>query len=115
MPGPVTILVQAKNVVPSYVTHNTGIIGIRVPGLKDLCSILNEIGTPLLVPSANRSGEKPALNSDEVRSIFGEEIDYVIDGTSGCQSPSTIIDLTENMPKIVRKGPISEEDILKVL
>lgn len=115
MPGPVTVLLKSKGCVPGYVTHETGIIGIRVPGSEELCELLKFFKKPLLVPSANRSGEKPALNSQEVNDIFGDEVDYIIDGESGHELPSTIIDLTGEKFKILRQGSIKEEDILKVL
>jgi L-threonylcarbamoyladenylate synthase len=61
MPGSITILVPVKaDSVPTYVTHNTGVIGIRIPTNKEAVELLNAIDKPLLVPSANRSGEKPA-------------------------------------------------------
>lgn len=115
MPGPITVLLRAKECVPDYVTHKTGIIGLRVPGDNELCELLNAIKTPLLVPSANRSGEKPALNSQDVLTIFGNEVGYVVDGESGHQKPSTIIDLTGENYKILREGPISESDIIRAL
>ena len=114
MPGSITILVNVKkNSVPSYVTHNTNIIGIRVPTNIEANILLNMVGIPLLVPSANKSGSKPALNSEEVKQIFGSELDYVMSGTARGEVPSTIADLTKETPKVVRPGPISEEDIIK--
>lgn len=115
MPGPITLLLKSKNSVPNYVTHNSGVVGVRVPGMKDLCKLLNAIGTPLLVPSANRSSEKPALNSEEVKNIFGHEVGYVVEGSANGEKPSTIIDLTGNEYKIVREGPISQEEIIMAL
>ena len=56
MPGSLTILLKAKDNVPGYVTHNTGIIGIRIPTNKEAVDLLNEVDIPLLVPSANKSG-----------------------------------------------------------
>ena len=74
MPGSITILVPVKvDAVPEYVTHGTGIIGIRVPENKEALEVLEEAKLPLLVPSANRSGEKPALSDKEVKEIFGDE------------------------------------------
>ena len=115
MPGPVTLLLKAKENVPEYVTHNTGVIGIRVPALQLVCDFINYCGKPLLVPSANKSGEKPALTWLEVKQVFGNEVAYVFDSDSLRQSPSTIIDLTSEQVKILREGPISLEDINKVL
>jgi len=114
MPGSITILVNVKkNSVPSYVTHNTNVIGIRVPTNMEAHVLLNMVSIPLLVPSANKSGSKPALNSDEVKQIFGSELDFVMSGKAYGEVPSTIVDLTKEAPKVVRPGPISEEEIIK--
>ena len=115
VPGPVTLLLKAKENVPGYVTHDTGVIGVRVPAMPLVCDFINYCEKPLLVPSANKSGEKPALTSLEVRQIFGDEIAYIFDSDSLRQSPSTIIDLTSEQVKILREGPISLEDINVVL
>ena len=115
MPGPVTLLLNAKDNVPGYVTHNTGVIGVRVPDMPLVCDFIKYCEKPLLVPSANKSGEKPALTSKEVRKIFGNEVAFVFEYDSLGQSPSTIIDLTKEQVKILREGPISLDDINKVL
>ena len=115
MPGSITILVPVKgDAVPEYVTHGTGIIGIRVPENKEALGVLKEAKLPLLVPSANRSGEKPALSDKEVKEIFGDEVDYVVSGQAKLAKPSTIVSLVNGEAKVVREGPISEEKILKI-
>lgn len=114
IPGSLTILLPAKENVPSYVTHNSGIIGIRIPTNEEARLLLEEVDIPLLVPSANKSGEKPALNSEEVKRIFKEEIKVVIEGESKGEIPSTIVDLSKDEPVLIRKGPISIESILEV-
>ena len=115
LPGPLTLLLPAKGSVPPWVTHNTGIIGIRVTSYPDTITLLTYTGKPLLAPSANRSGEKPAMSSDEVREIFGDELDYIVEGKAEGGSPSTIIDMTGEHYKIVREGPITKEMIEAVL
>ena len=115
MPGPITVLLKVKENVPTYVTHNTGIIGVRVPAMRDLLKFIQYCEKPLLVPSANKSGEKPAMSSDEVESIFGDEVGYVFKGTCSGGVPSTIVDLTGEQVKILREGPISFDDIKQVL
>ena len=114
MPGPVTLLLNSKN-VPDYVTHNTGVIGVRVPDMPLVQKLINYLGKPLLVPSANKSGENPALTSKEVRQIFGSELGYIFEEDSLGKKPSTIIDLTKEQVKILREGPISFEDIKQAL
>ena len=101
--------------MPDYVTHNTNVIGIRVPTNKEARLLLEEVNVPLLVPSANRSGDKPAINSDEVQEIFGSEIDAIICGESQKERPSTIVDLSGEEVKVVREGPISFEEIHKIV
>ena len=115
MPGPVTLLLKSKESVPGYVTHNTGVIGVRVPDMELVRELLKFLHKPLLVPSANKSGKSPALTSQEVIEIFGAHVKYVFAQDSLRQKPSTIIDLTGEQVKILREGPISINDINKVL
>lgn len=115
MPGPLTILLKSKENVPGYVTHNTGIIGVRIPENKEALDLLKYLEKPLLVPSANRAGEKPAMNDEEVKAIFQEEIKVIIPGKAVGGLPSTIIDLTGEEIKLIRQGPISLEDIKRAL
>ena len=115
LPGPLTLLLPAKDNVPVWVTHGTGVIGIRVTPHPDTLLLLTYTGKPLLAPSANRSGEKPAMSSEEVKEIFGEELDFIVEGKAEGGSPSTIIDLTGENYKIIRQGPITKEMIDEVL
>ena len=115
MPGEITILLPAKSNVPNYVTHNTGVIGVRVPNLDDLRNFLNYIDRPLLVPSANKSGKKPAMSDKEVKNIFNNEVSYIFEGKAIGGVPSTIVDLTNKEVKIYREGNIKSQDILDVI
>ena len=111
MPGSLTVLLKSKSNVPAYVTHDTGVIGIRIPSNKEALDLLKYVKKPLLVPSANRRDEKPALNDEEVKAIFGDEVKAIIKGKAIGGLPSTIIDLTGEQIKIVRNGPISIEEL----
>ena len=111
MPGPLTILVKSKACVPGYVTHNTGVVGVRIPENKEALELLEYVEKPLLVPSANRADEKPALNDEEVKTIFQDEIKVVVPGSTCQGQPSTIIDITGDEIKLIRKGPISLEEL----
>lgn len=115
MPGSLTILVRVKEgAVPAYVTHGTNVIGIRVPSNASALELLKEVEIPLLAPSANRSGEKPTLTSDETKAVFGSEIDFIVTGNAQKERPSTIVNLANNEVVVVREGPISNEEILRV-
>ena len=111
MPGSLTILVKAKENVPNYVTHNTKIIGIRIPSNKEALELLRFVKKPLLVPSANKADQKPALNDEEVKAIFNDEIRVIIPGKAIGGQASTIIDLTGDEIKLIRKGPIPLEEL----
>ena len=115
LPGPLTILLPAKNNLPFWVTHGTNVVGIRVPSHEITRNLLLAINKPLLVPSANRSGEKPCMNSKEVNTVFNCELDYIIDGCAEGGIPSTIIDLTSDEIKLIRQGEITLDMIKEAL
>ena len=115
MPGSLTILVRSKDNVPGYVTHNTGVIGIRIPSNKEALELLNYVKKPLLVPSANRADQSPARTCKEVVAIFGDEVELVVPGQIESGEPSTIVDLTGPELKVVRKGPISLEELSQLI
>lgn len=114
MPGSITIIVKAQQGLPNWVTHGLPNVGLRIPTNEEALAVLREVKIPLLVPSANRSGEKPCLDSNETKATFNDEIAYVVEGKAKLDKPSTIVDLTGSEPVILREGPISKEDILKV-
>ena len=115
MPGSLTVLLKAKSNVPGYVTHNTGIIGIRIPSNNEALQLLTFVNRPLLVPSANKADQKPALNEQEVKDIFQDEIKIIVPGKISSGLPSTIIDLTGDKVKLIRQGAITLEEIEALL
>lgn len=115
LPGPLTVLLKAKENVPHHVTHGTGVIGIRVPSFKVVNELLNLVNKPLLVPSANPSNLPPATNYEQVVIYFNDALDYIVCNECKNELPSTIVDLTHEEIKIVREGNIKKEEILHVL
>ena len=115
MPGPITLLLKSKESVPGYVTHSTGVIGVRVPNMPIIQEMIGYCGKPLLVPSANRSGEKPFVKASDVIKEFGDELGFIVEMDALGESPSTIVDLTNEDVKIIREGPISLLDIERIL
>ena len=115
MPGPITILLKAKENVPNYVTHGTNIIGIRVPDFDILNKLLKIVKKPLLAPSANPSGMPPALDPKKVSIYFNKTLEYIIDYNSKGELPSTIVDLSKDKPIILREGNIKKELIFNTL
>lgn len=114
MPGQFTIILKAKENLPSYCVSKEGNVGIRISSDNLVRELIREVGEPLLVPSANKSGEPPLTKSDDVISIFDKEIDGIIIGESVSNIPSTIV-LIDNGVHIIREGLIKKEEILKTL
>ena len=114
MPGQFTIILKAKEGLPDYVVSKEGNVGIRISGDENVRKLIKLVGKPLLVPSANKSGEQPLTNFKDVEKVFSNEIDAVIEGESNSNVPSTIV-LVDNGVHILREGIIKESDIKNLL
>ena len=115
-PGSLTIIAYKKLHVPPELTAYTNTIALREPGHPVIKEILRYCGGAIIGTSANISGEKPPKTFDEAIKSFQGLIEAGVDsGPSKHGLPSTIIDLTRKPPRILREGPVSKEDIEKVL
>ena len=113
-PGQFTIILKAKDTLPSWVISQEGNVGIRVPDYPVVQNLIRAVGKPLLVPSANRHGEPPLTKSADVYEVFKNEVDAVVEGESISNIPSTIVIIDKDV-KIIREGYITKKDIDKVL
>ena len=104
-PGPLTLLLPAKEGLSGYLTADTGKIAVRVPGESFALCLAKRAGFPITATSANISGMPPAEDAEAVIKYFGNSIDLLIDGGSTPGGlPSTIVDISEGRIKIVREG-----------
>jgi L-threonylcarbamoyladenylate synthase len=113
-PGPLTIIVRKRSVVPDAVSAGTT-VGVRVPAHPVALELLYASG-PLATTSANPSGARDPMTADDVAAGLGDRIDLILDGgrlPGG--TPSTVVDCTVSPPSLVREGPISMDLILAVL
>jgi len=115
MPGQFTIITKAKPGLPAWCVSETGNVGIRIADYDLIRDLIRKTGKPLLVPSANRSGEKPATTTQEVIDAFGEEIPAIVEGQSISNIPSTIVFVTEKYTDIFREGAVKIDDIKRVV
>jgi L-threonylcarbamoyladenylate synthase len=113
-PGPLTIIVWGRSDLPQDISADKT-IGIRVPDQRLALALLTVVG-PMAVTSANRSGEPNLCTAEEVYEALKGRIELVLDGgkTLGGE-PSTVVDCTRAMPRVLRAGPITEEEIISVL
>lgn len=113
-PGPLTVIVPAQTGVSPVLTAGTGTIGVREPAPAFLRSLLRHTG-PLTGTSANRSGQAPCLTAGEVDAALGHDVDLILDtGPAPGSRPSTLLNVV-NEPAILRAGPVSGEEIQRVL
>ena len=111
-PGPLTLLISAPAVLARKVTGDTGRVGVRVPAHDIARSICRAADRPIIATSANRSGRPATADPDEVERTLGDDVDLLIDaGPTRGGAPSTIVDITERVPRLVRAGAISWDDI----
>lgn len=105
-PGPLTLLLPAKNELPEEIVKD-GKVAVRMPGKSFALELIEASEFPIISTSANISGQKPASSFDEVIKYFKDSpIDLFIDGGKLLGIPSTIVDTTVKPPKILRKGAI---------
>lgn len=112
-PGPLTIILPKKNIVPEIVTAGLQSVGIRVPKHPIFQQILIETKIPIAAPSANPFGYLSPTEAHHVKKTLGSKIQYIIDG-GPCEIglESTILNLLDPQnPEILRPGPISADDL----
>ncbi|MCQ2799257.1 MAG: threonylcarbamoyl-AMP synthase [Bacilli bacterium] len=113
LPGELTVLVKAKPELPEWVTLGTGVIGIRVPDSSYVKSLIKKVGKPLLVTSANKSGEPTTKVFEEVVKVFDGELKAIVEGKCESLVPTTIVNLSKDSLSLVREGPIPFDTIKK--
>ena len=115
-PGPLTIILKKNNIVPNILTANQDTVGIRMPANKIALKLIEYAGVPIATPSANISGRPSGTNIKDIMEDFDGKVDYFVDGgPSKIGRASTIVKVEKGIPKILRKGAISEEQIRQLL
>jgi L-threonylcarbamoyladenylate synthase len=106
-PGPLTLTLKASPAVPREVLGEGDSIAVRMPDVLWLRAVIRQAGYPLVATSANISGEKEVSTADEALALFRGKVDLIVDGgrTPGV-SPSTVLDLTADKPRLVREGAL---------
>lgn len=117
LPGPLTFVLPKKKMVPDILTGGLPTVGIRVPDNEVTKKLSHQLPFPYTTPSANISGGITPYSIEEVKKELDTSmIDLILDGGKlPSTPPSTIIDLSNTPPKILREGPISKTKIIKTL
>ena len=114
MPGPITIVLRKKEELPNYITNGKDTIAIRMATSKTIEEIINKLGSPIFMTSANQSGKKECTNLEEIEKNC-PLLDGMIEGTVIFSKGSTIVDCSSDKIKILREGPITKEQIKNAL
>ena len=115
-PGPLTMIVPRKPVVPDVTTGGLNTVGVRMPDHPVALSLISASGCPIAAPSANLSGKPSPTTARDVIEDLDGRVDAIICSTD-CQVgiESSVIDMTENPPIILRPGILTREDFERVL
>ena len=115
-PGPLTLVLPKKSIIPDEVTAGLGTVGLRVPAHPIALELIQTAGLPVAAPSANRFTQLSPTTAAHVRDSLGDAVDLILDGGStpvGIES--TVLSLVGGRPVLLRPGMISKEDLEEIL
>lgn len=115
-PGPLTMVLPARDIVPKRTTAGLSTVAVRCPDCEVTREIIRLAGVPIAAPSANISGKPSTTTAQHVLHDHNGKIDMIVDG-GPCRVgvESTIVDLTEERPRLLRPGGITPEQLTEVL
>jgi L-threonylcarbamoyladenylate synthase len=114
MPGKLTLILNKKEIISDIVTGGLNKVAIRIPDNKIALEILTNFG-PITATSANIHGLKTPYIINDINMQLKENVSVYLDDGRLEGQPSTIVDLTDNQVRIIRKGAIPEKDILDAI
>jgi len=104
LPGPYTFVLEGTRLVPKIMLTKRKTAGIRVPNNPISLAIVKELGHPVISTSAMLPGGESLYDPADIDQHLGKSLDLVVDGGILASEPSSVIDLTGDAPKILRKG-----------
>jgi len=104
LPGPYTFILEGTKLVPKIMLTRRKTAGIRVPYNPICLAIVKELGHPIISTSATLPGGELLYDPAEIDTRLGNTLDLVIDGGILVSEPSSVIDLTDDRPKVLREG-----------
>lgn len=116
MPGPFTLILKKKAVIPNNVSANLDTVGIRMPENEIARRIIEEAKVPVAAPSANISSRPSGTKIEDIKEEFDGKVDLIVDGgESKIGIESTVVKVIDRVPTILRPGKITPEDIKEVV
>jgi L-threonylcarbamoyladenylate synthase len=115
-PGPLTLVFASSALLPPILTANTGKVGLRISSHPVAQALVQAVGRAVTATSANVTGHPGALSASEVFQTLGKQVDAILDGgqTVGGLG-STVLDVSGDLPKIIREGAVSRKELATFL
>jgi len=114
-PGPLTLVLPRAKDIPSIITAGGPTVGVRWPSHPFIQAVIQECGFPLAAPSANPSNRVSPTTAEHVRKAMGDRIGLIVDGGAAQVGiESTVLDISDSPPRLLRPGMIHEQALLAV-
>ena len=115
LPGPLTLVLRPKVPFPTLLLGPGGGVGVRMPNHPLPRALVEALGKPLTATSANLSGGKDPTTIAELPRELVKEVDVVVDGGKVLGVPSTVVDCTGEVLKVLREGVVSRAELGEIL
>jgi L-threonylcarbamoyladenylate synthase len=115
-PGPLTMVLPKRVSIPDLITAGGSTVAVRWPEHPFALEVIRRVGAPIAAPSANLSNQISPTNAEHVMRSLGGKIPLIVDaGQSQVGIESTVVDLSGPVPRVLRPGMITEEQIFGAL
>lgn len=115
-PGPLTLVLPKSDTIPLEITAGLNTVAVRVPAHPVALALLKQSGVPIAAPSANRFGHTSPTTARHVYDDLAGEVDIILDGgATRIGVESTVLDITQQPPRILRPGGITLEQLSALL
>lgn len=115
-PGPLTMVLPKRDYIPREITAGLDTVAIRMPAHPVALALIKEAGCPIAAPSANLSGYPSPTTAQHVWDDLEGKVDIILDGgPTGVGLESTVLDMTKEIPVILRPGGVTKEELEKVI
>lgn len=117
LPGPYTFILESTKLVPKVMRNKRKTVGIRVPDAPIPLAIIEALGNPIATTSAALPDGELIPDPWTLQDLYGHSVDIIVDGGYLFPEPTTVIDFTEDYPRLIRrgKGPVEDIEFVEVI